>query len=100
MVKLFSGDPASSDEDMALEVDRVEDARTVTELFCIPAAHWRELLIEELRVEPGSVEDAYRTLPGFWDWLATSFATLPPEAPASPGPGWLCARYHDWQRDS
>lgn len=98
MVKLVSGDPGAAKGDMVLEVDRVEDARTVTELLHIPAAHWQELLREELRIEPGSVEEAYQTLRGFWDWLATSFAALPPDAPASPGPGWLCARYHDWQR--
>lgn len=98
MVKLVRDDPKAAPDDMVLEVDRVEDARTVRELFRIPAAQWQEFLwLEAPEVAPGSAEQAYLARRGFWDWLAQTYADLPPEALESPGAGWLCARYHDWQ---
>jgi hypothetical protein len=101
MAKLVRDDPKSAGDDMVLEVDRVEDARTVRELFRIPAAQWQEFLrTETLEPAPTSVELAYLARKAFWDWLAQSYADLPPEALESPGAGWLGARYHDWQGQS
>jgi hypothetical protein len=98
MAKLVQGDPGASSDDMVLEVDRVEDARTVRELFRIPAAQWQEFLrTEASEPAPTSVERAYLARKDFWDWLAQSYADMPPEALESPGAGWLVARYHDWQ---
>jgi len=98
MAKLVRDDPSASPDEMVLEVDRVEDARTVRERFRIPAAQWREFLgTEASEPVPTSVELAYLARKGFWDWLAQSYADLPPEALEAPGAGWLSARYHDWQ---
>jgi hypothetical protein len=98
MAKLVRDDPRSPPDDMVLEVDRVEDARTVRERFRVPAAQWREFLRAEAPGPvPTGVEQAYLACRGFWDWLAQSYADMPPEALESPGAGWLSARYHDWQ---
>jgi hypothetical protein len=98
MTKLVRDDPGAAPDDMVLEVDRVEDARTVRELFRIPAAQSREFLAAGASgAAPTSVELAYGRYQDFWDWLAQSYADLPPEALESPGAGWLIARYHDWQ---
>jgi hypothetical protein len=98
MAKLVRDHSSASPDDMILEVDRVEDARTVRELFRIPAAQWQEFLRTEASgPAPASVELAYLARKDFWDWLAQSYADMPPEALESPGAGWLIARYHDWQ---
>ncbi len=97
MAKLVRDDPGASPDEMVLEVDRVEDARTVRELFRVPAAQWQEFLRTEASEVPTSVELAYQARKEFWDWLAQSYADMPPEALESPSVGWLSARYHDWQ---
>ena len=106
MVKLVRDDPKSAPEDLVLEVDRVEDARTIRQRLRIPAAQWREFLRTTVPgAAPRTVERAYRTRRDFWDWLAGEQADAPPEAPpgephgrpVAPSAAWLGARYRDWQ---
>ena len=106
MVKLVGDDPQAAPDDMVLEVDRVEDARTLRQRLRIPAAQWREFLRTEAPdAAPGSVEQAYLARRDFWDWLADEQADSPPgtpmdephERPAAPSAAWLSARYRDWQ---
>ncbi len=107
MVKLVRDDPGSAPDDMVLEVDRVEDARTIRQRLRIPAAQWRQFVrTQSAGAEPDSAEQAYRTLTPFWDWLANAHADALPDAPlddphtqpVAPSAAWLSARYRDWQR--
>jgi len=109
MAKLVSDDPGAAEGDMVLEVDRVEDARTVSQRLRIPAAQWREFVATELAGRaPDTVDQAYLARQDFWDWLATSHADALPDAPlddphtqpVTPSAGWLSARYRDWQGGS
>jgi hypothetical protein len=109
MAKLVSDDPGAAGDDMVLEVDRVEDARTVSQRLRIPAAQWRAFVATELGGPmPDTVEQAYLARQGFWDWLATSHADVLPDAPlddphtqpVAPSAAWLAARYRDWQGGS
>jgi hypothetical protein len=106
MVKLVRDDPASAPDDLVLEVDRVEDARTIRQRLRIPAAQWREFLRTTAPgAAPRTVERAYRARRDFWDWLAGEQADAPPGAPptephaepVAPSAAWLSARYRDWQ---
>jgi hypothetical protein len=106
MAKLVRDDPAAAPEDLVLEVDRVEDARTVRQRLRIPAAEWREFLgAEALGAAPRSVEHAYAARREFWDWLAGEQADTPAVTPGSdarqepvaPSAAWLGARFRDWQ---
>ena len=67
---------------MVLEVDRVEDARTIRQRLRIPAAQWRTFAAKE---SAGAVPDreanAYVAWQGFWDWLAAGHADALPAAP-------------------
>ncbi len=108
MAKLISDDPQSAADDIVLEVDRVEDARTIRQRLRVPAAEWREFLRTEAPGEaaPDTVEQAYLARREFWDWLATEQADTPPgtpmdephERPTAPSAAWLSARYRDWQQ--
>ena len=70
MAKLIRDDPRSAPEDLVLEVDRVEDARTIRQRLRLPAAQWREFLRESVfDAAPDDVERAYRARQEFWDWL-------------------------------
>lgn len=106
MVTLVGDDPKAGAGDMVLEVDRVEDARTVRQRLLIPAAQWQEFLAAVAAGDvPATVEEAYRAQREFWDWLAGEQADAPPEAPVTgvheqpvaPTAAWLGARYQDWQ---
>ena len=106
MAKLIRDDPRSAPEDLVLEVDRVEDARTIRQRLRIPAAQWREFLREAIfDAAPDDVERAYRARQEFWDWLADEQADTPPGAPSgephgqpvAPTAAWLRMRYRDWQ---
>ena len=106
MVKLVRDDPKSAPEDLVLEVDRVEDARTIRQRLRIPAAQWREFLRTAAPdAAPGDVERAYLARQEFWDWLAGEQAGAAPGAPPNdphaepdaPSATWLSARYSDWQ---
>ncbi len=106
MVKLVRDDPGAAPDDLVLEIDRVEDARTVRQRLRIPGAQWREFLrMETPGAAPGTVEQAYAARREFWDWLATEQADTPPgtpmdephERPTAPSAAWLSARYRDWQ---
>ena len=75
MVRLVSDDPGSAVDDMVLEVDRVEDARTIRQRLRIPAAQWRQFVaMQSAGVEPDSAKQAYLALQAFWDWLASTHA--------------------------
>jgi hypothetical protein len=109
MVKLVRDDPGSAPDDMVLEVDRVEDARTIRQRLHIPAAQWRQFVrTRAAGAEPDSAEQAYLALQPFWDWLASAHAYALPDAslddphtqPAAPSAAWLSARYRDWQDHS
>jgi hypothetical protein len=109
MVKLVSDDPGAAPDDIVLEVDRVEDARTIRQRFRIPAAQWRQFVpMQAAGAQPETAEQAYRALQAFWDWLATEHADALPEAPLDdphtqpvvPSAAWLSARYRDWQARS
>ena len=109
MVKLVSGAPGSEPDDMVLEVDRVEDARTIRQRFRIPAAHWRQFMaMQSAGAEPDTVANAYQAWQGYWDWLATAHADALPDAPlddphtqpVAPSAARLSARYRDWQAHS
>ena len=106
MVRLVSDDPGSAPDDMVLEVDRVEDARTIRQRLRIPAAQWRLFVPTRAPgAEPDSPEQAYLAMQAFWDWLATAHADALPDAPlddphtqpVAPSAAWLAARYQDWQ---
>jgi hypothetical protein len=106
MAKLVSDDPGAAPDDLVLEVDRVEDARTVRQRLRIPAAEWRAFLrAQGARTAPRSVERAYAARREFWDWLAAEQAGTPPDAPGedaqeepvAPGAAWLSARFAEWQ---
>ena len=106
MAKLVSDDPGAAEDDMVLEVDRVEDARTVRQRLRIPAAQWRAFLAAEgAGPVPDTVDQAYLAQRDFWDWLATSHADVLPDAPledphtqpVASSAAWLAARYRDWQ---
>jgi hypothetical protein len=106
MVRLVRDDPEAAPDDLVLEVDRVEDARTVRQRLRIPAAQWREFLRTAAPdAAPGDVERAYRARQEFWDWLAGEQADTPPGAPSdephgepvAPSAAWLRMRYRDWQ---
>ena len=106
MTKLVRDDPRSAPDDLVLEVDRVEDARTVRQRLRIPAAQWREFLRTAAPdAAPGDVERAYRARRAFWDWLAGEQADTPPGAPSddphgepvAPSAAWLRMRYRSWQ---
>ena len=106
MVKLVSDDPGAAPDDMVLEVDRVEDARTIRQRLRIPAAQWRTFAAKESAgVLPDSKENAYVAWQGFWDWLAAGHADALPAAPlddphtqaVAPSAAWLSAQYRDWQ---
>jgi hypothetical protein len=109
MVKLVGDDPGSGPDDMVLEVDRVEDARTIRQRLRIPAAQWRPFVrTRSAGAEPDSAEQAYRALQGFWDWLASAHADAASDAPlddpqtqpVAPSGVWLSARYREWQDHS
>jgi hypothetical protein len=109
MVKLVRDDPGSAPDDMVLEVDRVEDARTIRQRLRIPAAQWRQFVrTRTAGAAPDSAEQAYVTLQAFWDWLASAHADALPDAPlddphtqpVAPSAAWLSARYRDWQDHS
>jgi hypothetical protein len=109
MVKLVGGDPGADPDDMVLEVDRVEDARTIRQRLRIPAAQWRQFVAADSgSAAPGTVEQAYLTRRGFWDWLATAHADALPDAPlddphtqpVAASAAWLSARYRDWRSHS
>ena len=106
MATLVRDEPGAGAEDMVLEVDRVEDARTVRQRLLIPAAQWQEFLRTAVASPaPATVEEAYLARQAFWDWLAAEQADAPPEAPlaglheqpVAPSAAWLSARYQDWQ---
>jgi hypothetical protein len=106
MVKLVSDDPSAAPDDMVLEVDRVEDARTIRQRLRIPAAQWRTFAATvSAGAAPDTVANAYRAWQGFWDWLATGHADALPAAPlddphtqpVAPSAEWLSAQYRDWQ---
>jgi hypothetical protein len=106
MVKLVRDDPAAAPEALVLEVDRVEDARTVRQRLHVPAAEWQEFLrTEDSSAAPGTAEEAYLAQKEFWDWLAGEHAGVPPEGPSTgsheqpvaPSAAWLSARYREWQ---
>jgi hypothetical protein len=106
MAKLVSDDPGAAPDDLVLEVDRVEDARTVRQRLRIPAAEWRAFLrAQGARTAPRSVERAYAARREFWDWLAAEQADTPPAAPGpdagqepvAPSAAWLSARFAEWQ---
>ena len=106
MAKLVSDDPGAAPDDMVLEVDRVEDARTIRQRLRIPAAKWRTFAAtESAGAAPDTVEKAYLAWQGFWDWLATAHADAPPGAPLDDPHGqpvasstaWLSRQYRDWQ---
>ena len=109
MAKLVSNDPGADPADMVLEVDRVEDARTIRQRLRIPAAQWRTFVAtESTGAAPDTVEQAYLAWQGFWDWLATAHADTLPAAPlddphtqpVTPSAAWLSARYRDWRSRS
>ena len=109
MVRLIRDDPGAAREDLVLEVDRVEDARTVRQRLRIPAAQWREFLRTAVPdAAPDTAERAYQARQEFWDWLAGEQADTPPGTPsdeahgepAAPSAVWLRARYRDWQERS
>ena len=109
MAKVVSDDPGAAEDDMVLEVDRVEDARTVRQRLRIPAAQWREFMAaERAGAAPDTVEQAYLAWRDFWDWLATSHADALPDAPlddphtqpVAPSAAWLASRYRDWRGGS
>ena len=59
MVKLVGDDPGAAPDDMILEVDRVEDARTIRQRLRIPAAQWRAFVaMESAGAAPDTVENA------------------------------------------
>ena len=106
MTKLVRDDPKSAPDDLVVEVDRVEDARTVRQRLRIPAAQWREFLRTAVPdAAPDTAERAYQARQEFWDWLAAEQADTPPGAPSdephgqpvAPSAAWLGARYKDWQ---
>lgn len=106
MVRLVSDDPGSAPDDMVLEVDRVEDARTIRQRLRIPAAQWRQFVAtHSAGAERDRAEAAYLAFREFWDWLATAHADALPDAPlddphtqpVAPSLAWLSARYRDWQ---
>ena len=94
MVTLVRDDPGTARDDLVLEVDRVEDARTIRQrLRSIPAAQWREFLRTAAPgAAPGTVERAYLARQEFWDWLAGEQADAPPEAPLTGPHGQPVAR--------
>jgi hypothetical protein len=106
MAKLVSDDPGAAPDDMVLEVDRVEDARTIRQRLRIPAAQWRTFAASESAgATPDTAEHAYWAWQGFWDSLATAHADALPAAPlddphtqpVAPSAAWLSVRYRDWQ---
>jgi hypothetical protein len=109
MVKLVRDDPGSAPDDMVLEVDRVEDARSIRQRLRIPAAQWRQFVrTRTAGAQPNTMENAYLACQDFWDWLATEYADASPAAPlddphtqaVAPSAAWLSARYRDWQDHS
>jgi hypothetical protein len=104
MVKLVSDDPGAASDDMVLEVDRVEDARTIRQRLRIPAAQWRTFAATVSAAAPDTVANAYLAWQGFWDRLATAHADALPAAPlddprtqpVAPSAAWLSAQYRDW----
>jgi hypothetical protein len=106
MAKLVSDDPGAAPDDMVLEVDRVEDARTIRQRLRIPAAQWRAFAsAQSAGGAPDTVANAYVAWQGFWDWLAATHADALPAAPlddphprpAAPSAAWLSAQHRDWQ---
>ena len=109
MVKLVSDDPRAAGDDLVLEVDRVEDARTIRQRLRIPAARWRSFAATEGGgTAPATAQQAYHAWQDFWDWLANAHADALPDAPlddphiqpVAPTDAWLSARYRDWQSRS
>ena len=101
MAKLVSDTFDASPDDLVLELDRVEDARTVRQRFRVPAAHWRAFLESgSPGTTPGSAEQAYEARSDFWDWLAKAHADTPPDEFVAPGVEWLKERYADWRSGS
>ena len=105
MVKLVGDDPGAAPDDMVLEVDRVEDARTIRQRLRIPAAEWRQFVATESAAAPDTVEQTYLAWQAFWDWLATAHADALPSTPlddphtqpVAPSAAWLSARYRAWR---
>lgn len=108
MVRLVS-DPGAVPDDTVLEVDRVEDARTIRQRLRIPGAEWRRFAARRRTASaPDTAEQAYLAWQDFWDWLATAHADALPDAPlddphtqpVAPSAAWLSVRYRDWQSRS
>ena len=106
MVKLVSDDPGAAFDDMVLDVDRVEDARTIRQRLRIPAAQWRTFAATvSAGAAPDTVENAYLAWQGCWDWLAAAHADALPAAPlddprtqpVASRAEWLSAQYRYWQ---
>ena len=106
MARLVGNDPGAAPDDMVLEVDRVEDARTIRQRLRIPAAQWRQFTAtESAGAAPASAQQAYLAWQGFWDWLATAHADALPSTPlddphtqpVAPSAAWLSARYRAWR---
>jgi hypothetical protein len=106
MVKLVGDDPGAGPDDMVLEGDRIEDARTIRQRLRIPAAQWRAFAATRCAgATPDTAEHACLAWQRFWDSLATAHADALPAAPlddphtqpAAPRAAWLSARYRDWQ---
>ena len=105
MAKLVSDDPGAAPDDMVLEVDRVEDARTIRQRLRIPAAQWRTFAAtQSAGAAPDTVEKAYLAWQGFgtgWRRRMPMRCPAPLDdphtQPVAPSAEWLSAQYRDWQ---